>query len=160
MKNYCDNIFIEFVKTIYKEKRYNYIEISFSKGKDFAFYHKWKGNGKHYNEIAIQNVINQLTDPQYIFEQTILRYEFQEKYDSLLIFCREFLETDPNDNIALKHCGIAYYYLNELDSAILYLKNGRSIYPNDIDLPMNLAIAYGDKKDYEIAFYGVSSQYP
>jgi len=149
---YLDNIFIEFVKTIYKEDKYDYIKILFSNGKDKAFYHNWKWNGREYDAIAIQNIIDQLTAPDYIRDQTFLKYENQGEYDSLLLFCKQLLMETPTDNSVLKYCGVAYYYKNELDNSIYYFKKGRDLFPQDIDFPMNLAIAFGDKKKYDIAF--------
>jgi hypothetical protein len=152
LNTYVDNIFVEFVKVIYKEKKYDYIKIQFSNGKDKAFYHNWKSNGKEYNIIAIQNIIDQLTAPEYVRDQTFLKYENQNEYDSLLTFSKRLIKETPTDNSVLKYCGVAHYYLNEIDSSIYYFKKGRRLFPEDIDFPMNLAIAFGDKKQYNIAF--------
>lgn len=163
---YVDNIFVEFVKTIHKEKTYSHITILFSKGKDKLFHQKWKSNGKHYTSKAIQNIADQLNSPEYIKEQTFLKYENQGNYDKLLAFGKKVLKENPIDNSALIYCGVAHYYKNELDSSIFYFKKGRMLFPEEIDYPMNLAIAYGDKKQLDIAFayldttFQFDSEYP
>lgn len=149
---YLDNIFMEFIKVIHKEKKYDYVEIQFLKGKKIFFYSDWKFNGRKYDEIAIQSIIDQLTDPEYIRDQNLLRYESESKYDSLLIFCKKLYDEAPINNLNLKNLGVAYLYLNEMDSAIYYLKKGRNLFPEEIDFPMNLAIVYGEKKQYDQAF--------
>lgn len=150
LKGYCENVLVEFVKSCDKESNYDIIEIRFSEGKDIKIYHKWDSKGFTYSKSTIDNIKVQLNSPRYLLEQAYLKCEKQENYDSLIIFANSILSENPSLNIAIKFRGLGYYKLNELEKAENDFLKAWSLDKSDIDNPMNLAILYGDKKEYQI----------
>lgn len=149
LKKHCDHVLVEFIKSCQPESTYDVIEIRFSKGVDLKVYHNWNSNGFTYSKEIIENIINQLSSSRYLLESAFLKYDQQGNYDSIITYTNSFLKDHPYRDTAMKFRAVAYYKLNQLDKAEKDLLIARSLNNIDIDIPMNLAILYGDQGKYK-----------
>jgi len=149
LKKYCEDVLVEFIKSSLPNLKYDLIEIRFCKGTDIKIYHKWDSKGGRYASDIIDNVLGQLNSPRYKLEQAFLICESENDYDSLITLANELLDSNPDISEALKFRGFAFYKLKEYDKAERDFSQARKLNDTDIDIPMNLAILFGDKREYK-----------
>lgn len=151
-----NQIFIALLK-LKSKKQYDFIEVVFTDGFDWGFYKKWESKRNSYSEKNISHVLAQINSPAYQLEEIYNRYNAVEQYDSLIIEATKIINDNPSLVNGYKIRGYGYYKLNDFSNSEKDMLKGRAIDKLDIDFPMNLAILYGDQKNYDKAFRYIDS---
>ena len=146
----CERVFIEFVKTFQYGQAFEHVRVTFSDKNNSIIYSESQSNGNTFTKADVDNILAQLNSPQYILEQTYIECERVDNYINLLTCSNEIIDKYPEFKDAIKYRGLANYKLGEIETAEKDFLYSRSLDKTDADIPMNLAIVYGDMELYEV----------
>lgn len=148
LNKFCEDILVEFISASLPNYKFDFIEILFFKGFDIKIFYNWDSNGVTFSKQIIESAIEQLNSPRYKLEQVYINCEQNNCYDSLIIVANKILNKNSDVFEAFKFRGYAYLKQTEYDKAEKDFIQARKLNNKDIDVPMNLAILYGDIKNY------------